>query len=148
MTRSDLTFELFDYDELTRDQLYALLRLRHRVFVLGQEITEAAEIDGRDPDSEHAVVLEGGELVATARLRPKGERAKVERVAVAPARQREGIGTFLMRELQAALGDRAAVLHAQRYLRDWYDRLGWEQVGEPFVEADIEHVEMIWSSDD
>lgn len=133
-----------DYDDLDRDALYDVLQLRCEVFVVGQAITAVPEIDGRDPECEHVRVVDGDELVGTARLFDRKDPIKVGRVAVHPERQREGIGTFLMERIQEHLGDRRAELHAQAYLEAWYDDLGWERVGDAFMEAEIPHVHMVW----
>ncbi|MFW5966864.1 MAG: GNAT family N-acetyltransferase [Persicimonas sp.] len=133
------------FDELTRDELYRILELRNLVFVVGQEITAVPEIDGRDPDCEHAMLWRDGRLLATARIAVDDSSRKVGRVAVHPDFQRQGLGTELMRAIQDHLGSRTAKLHAQAYLEEWYLDLGWKRVGEPFEEAGIEHVEMRWS---
>jgi predicted GNAT family N-acyltransferase len=40
-------------------------------------------------------------------------------------------------------GDREVMLHAQKSAVGFYQRLGFEGRGEPFVEAGIEHLEMV-----
>ncbi len=134
------------YDSLTRDELYEILRLRNRVFVAQQEITDEPDVDGRDPACHHALmwrlVDDDSQLVGTARLFMDETPVVIGRVAVHPGFQRQGIGTRLMEGIQAFLGSRPAELHAQAYLEDWYSRLGWERRGEPFMEAGLEHVLM------
>lgn len=141
----NLKIELRPYEDLTKQQLYEILELRCRVFVVGQEITAVSEIDGRDPECAHAMARDGDELVGTARIFVDESPAKVGRVAAARDRQREGIGTAVMEAVQEWLGDAPAELHAQKYLEDWYASLGWERVGEEFMEAEIPHVRMVWS---
>jgi predicted GNAT family N-acyltransferase len=34
------------------------------------------------------------------------------------------------------------VLHAQKYLENFYKKLGYRVKGKPFLEANIEHIEM------
>lgn len=149
----DQSFDLDikNYDSLTRDELYAVLQLRNRVFVAQQEITDEPDVDGRDPACHHALMWrstpDNAQLVGTARLFMDKTPAVVGRVAVHPDHQRRGIGTRLMKGIQQFLGSRPAELHAQAYLEDWYSHLGWERQGEPFMEAGIEHVLMRRSSD-
>jgi ElaA protein len=142
---NDWTCRFEPYDALGRDALYELLQLRCEVFVVGQAITAVPEIDGRDPACTHARLFEGDALVGTARLVESDEPISVGRVAVHPDRQREGIGTYLMERIQARLGDRRAELHAQAHLEDWYASLGWERVGDVFMEAEMPHVHMVWN---
>ena len=141
-----MKIDIKPYDELTRDELHDVFRLRCDVFVVGQEITAEPEIDGRDPACHHAMVWDGGELVGTLRIFADEEPLVIGRVAVARDRQREGVGTRMMEEVQQWLGDRPAELHAQQYLEEWYASLGWERFGEAFVEAEIPHVHMRWTS--
>lgn len=141
---TDLDIEIKSFEELRRSELYDVLRLRCEVFVVGQEITEEPEIDGRDPMCSHALVRDEGELVGTARIFTDREPMSVGRVAVATDRQCEGIGTALMEGVQQWIGERRCELHAQAYLEEWYERLGWERVGGEFMEADIPHVLMRW----
>jgi len=140
----ELDIEIRGYAELTRDELYEILWLRCEVFVVGREITAAPEIDGRDPECFHAMARDEMELVGTARIDVERDPAKVGRVATARDRQREGIGTALMEAVQQWLGDRPAELHAQKYLEEWYEALGWARVGDEFTEAEIPHVRMVW----
>lgn len=132
------------YAELSRDELYEILELRHLVFVVGQKITDAPEIDGRDPEADHAMLWGEDKLLATARILRDEPRLVVGRVAVHPRRQRQGLGTKLMRAIQAYIGSRPAELHAQAHLQAWYEKLGWRRVGGDFEEAGIPHVMMRW----
>ena len=134
--------QILHYDSLSPDDLYSILHLRCLVFVTGQQITSVPEIDGRDPECAHAMATIDGELVGTARIFVDEDPMSIGRVAVAPDRQREGIGTAMMEAIQVWLDGREAELHAQAYLEDWYASLGWETVGDEYMEAEIPHVTM------
>ena len=139
---SRLQTHFASYEELTKDELYALLWLRDRVFVVGQKITAESEIDGDDPANHHLLGYKDGELVAYARLSWDQPVVKVGRVAVDPSQQRGGIGTELMLAVHELLRNRPAKMHAQAYLRRWYESLGWRVTGPLFLEAEIEHYPM------
>ena len=98
--------------------------------------------------------------------------AKIERLAVLPSARRQGIAKKLMfkaleaispldaaklNTVGAAQGMRYAnaqknitdqhvtteiVIHAQEYIKDLYKQLGFQECGEVFVEAGINHVKM------
>ena len=141
------TFDIRPFDALSVEELYDILYLRNRVFVAQQEITAEPDVDGRDPDAHHAMLWLGAggaeestaqrSMLGTARIfvsesassssNPSGELepAVIGRVAVDPNRQRQGHGTELMKQIQSWLGDRPAELHAQAYLQEWYEGLGW-----------------------
>ena len=143
--RGEPSFEMRAYDDLTRREIWEIFHLREVVFVVGQKITAEPEVDELDLRCVHALAREGGRLVATARILETETPRIVGRVAVHPERQRQGLGSWVMRRIQHRLGDTPAELHAQQHLEAWYARLGWERLGEPFVEAEIPHVRMRWS---
>ena len=138
--------EIETFDALSTRQLYAILALRCEVFVVGQQITDEPDVDGTDPECAHAMLWDEDELIGTARIHTQASPWSVGRVAVVDARRGEGFGTKLMEAIHAYIGDRPAELHAQAHLEQWYRSLGWERVGEPFVEAGIDHVRMVFTA--
>lgn len=141
---SNYRVEINAYEELTRDELHDVFMLRNIVFVVGQGITAEPEVDGRDPECEHAMLWDGDTLLGTARIFHRETPQVVGRVAVLTSRQGEGLGSILMEAVQAHIGEAAAELHAQAHLEDWYTRLGWKRAGDVFEEAEIPHVMMTW----
>jgi predicted GNAT family N-acyltransferase len=121
--------------------------VRREVFIEGQDVAEAEEMDGLDSEALHLVAYDGEEPVGTARLRePDSGVAKVERVAVRDAYRGQGIGRELMYELEdlaRAEGMDEAHLHAQTRVEEFYRDLGYETVSGVFDEAGIPHVEMV-----
>ena len=138
------------FDELTREQLYQVLGLRERVFILEQECLYL-DIDGRDVHAHHLLGLDAaGALVAYLRLVAPGHRypePSIGRVVTDPAARRHGYGHALMREairraeeLYPGLPIR---MSAQRYLERFYAAHGFVPAGEPYDEDGIEHREMV-----
>jgi len=120
--------------------------VRHAVFVEEQGVPEEIEWDEHDETATHFVAYDEGTPVGAARLREtESGVGKVERVAVLEDRRGEGIGTAVMDQLEATAareGYDELALHSQTHASEFYDRLGYERVGEEFLEADIPHVEM------
>ncbi|MGM0556491.1 MAG: GNAT family N-acetyltransferase [Myxococcota bacterium] len=141
---SEYRVDIKPYEQLTRDELHDIFMLRNIVFVVGQGITAEPEVDGRDPECEHAMLWEGDTLLGTARIFHRDDPQVVGRVAVLTSRQGEGLGSVLMEAVQEHIGESPAELHAQAHLEDWYTRLGWTRVGALFEEANIPHVMMEW----
>ena len=111
------------------------LAIRRRVFVEGQGVPEALELDGLDDQCTHF----------PARLRVVEQGAKAERVGVIEAAQRQGVGRALMEALEDAArlrGLERLVLSAQLEAVPFYQRLGYQAHGEVFREADIPHLAM------
>ncbi|WP_310567542.1 YbgC/FadM family acyl-CoA thioesterase [Hydrogenophaga sp.] len=123
-------------------------RIRAEVFVQEQGIPKDLEQDAADEQALHAVAYNRlGQAVATGRLLPaQAGRAQVGRLAVHRVLRGGGVGRQLLlalTEAARARGDRELMLHAQRSAEGFYDRLGWQRRGEPFVEAGVSHVEMV-----
>jgi predicted GNAT family N-acyltransferase len=120
--------------------------VRTAVFVEEQGVSEAEELDGKDPDAVQFLVRDGGSAVGTARLRfPAPTVGKVERVAVRKSHREAGVGSALMRAVEDAARDDGATaleLHAQTRVEAFYQQLGYETVSDEFEEAGIPHVEM------
>lgn len=127
------------------DQLEICLQLRREVFIDGQGVSAEIEIDGLDAGCQHFIAWRRERAIGTARLREVDGRAKAERVAVVEGSRGSGIGVGLMARLEDAartLGHRELVLHSQESAIGFYEKLGYEPVGERFMEADIPHLEM------
>ena len=121
--------------------------LRTAVFVDEQRIPKELEWDAADAAALHAVAYNRlGQAVATGRLLAyQPGVAKIGRMAVNRVLRGGHLGQQVLRALldaAAERGDREVVLHAQRSAEGFYQRLGFEQRGEPFEEAGIAHLEM------
>jgi ElaA protein len=140
---------------LTTDDLYAIVRLRNRVFALEQRVT-AEDLDGRDrePDTEHWWVP-GDTGPARASLRctrpaanevhPDGQPPAVRvigRVATGFEHRGQGLARLLVDAVLEAHPADAFVLHAQEYVAGLYARAGFVPFGVPYDEAGIRHVGM------
>jgi ElaA protein len=148
----DLSFRLRTFDDLTVDELYRILRLRVEVFIVEQDCPYQ-DVDGRDPQAFHLLgETPSGELVAYARLLPRGvsypEAAAIGRVVTSMAARGTGAGLRLMEEAiercRERFGDDTPIrLGAQDYAIPFYRRLGFEPVGEGYLEDGIPHTTMV-----
>ncbi|MEN0002930.1 MAG: GNAT family N-acetyltransferase [Bacteroidota bacterium] len=148
-----LSFQCLSFPELTLDQLYALLALRQNVFVVEQDCPYL-DADGKDQAAWHLLGYEGEQLVAYTRLLPKGisysKYAAIGRVVTDQSTRGKGYGRLLMQEsikqCQLLFGESPIKISAQTYLLDFYTSLGFQAVGEPYLEDGIPHVgmEMGW----
>ena len=134
----------------SQEQLEQCLQLRREVFVVEQQVPEHLEVDeldSLDAPCEHVLLLEGGEPVATARMKEYDRHsAKIQRVAVKQGRRGSGLGRRVMEALEKRAFERGyafTVLDAQGQAEPFYRRLGYEVVSdEPFYDAGILHVRM------
>lgn len=124
----------------------ACLRLRHLVFVEEQGVSEEIEFDGLDDACVHVLAREGGEAVATARIKYLDGVAKIQRVCVVAAQRGTGAGAavmdFVLAEIRRSGRARVARLGAQVHALGFYRKLGFAAVGGEYLEAGIPHRDM------
>lgn len=146
-----LSWILRPFDRLSGGEIYNVLRLRSRVFVVEQQCLYL-DMDDRDQEAFHLLGMQDGSLVAYARLFAPGayyREAAIGRIVTAPEVRGTGIGKLLVKEsLEIArrlYGDGPVRIGAQRHLEHFYVGLGFQVAGEPYMEDGILHVEMVFS---
>lgn len=121
----------------------ALQAIRQQVFVVGQNVPEARERDGRDPDCWHVLAHdEQDQPIGCARLE---SNHKIGRMAVIDDWRDRGVGRALLRELLTrarAQGSTEVTLSAQVSAQPFYAKAGFEPVGEVFEDAGMAHQSM------
>jgi ElaA protein len=131
------------FADLDASTLYALLKLRSDVFVVEQACAYP-ELDGRDdePGTEHHwIEADDGRPLAYLRVLDEGDGSiRVGRVVTAPEARSGGLARQLV---EGVLADHADVrADAQAHLTGWYEALGFEVVGDEYLEDGILHVPM------
>ncbi len=139
------------FGELTLEELYEILCLRVEVFVVEQNCPYR-EIDGRDRDAWHVFLRDSGGIKAYLRVLPPGlsfPEAALGRVLA--VERRRGLGSQIVKAgIQVAgekLGADSLVLEAQTYARKLYEKAGFRQISEEFLEDGIPHILMRWTRD-
>jgi ElaA protein len=136
------------FAELAAAELYAIVALRERVFVVEQTCAYL-DADGLDPVSRHLWAERPGPgrtIAAYLRLVPPGARfaeLSIGRVVVAPEARGTGLGRALMRRGIAAAGGVAIRLAAQAHLQRFYGELGFARASDAYDEDGIPHVDML-----
>lgn len=145
--------------ELTVGELYAILALRQRVFVVEQTcpyldadgyderaVHVWAELDANGAAREPARVPT---VLAVARVfapQIKYDEASIGRVATAPEARGTGLGRVLVARaiavIEARFGAVPIKLSAQAHLERFYNEFGFVTVSERYMEDDIPHVAM------
>lgn len=138
------------FDALNAAELYALLQLRTEVFVVEQTCI-FQDMDGADDQALHLMGTRDGQLVAYARLFPAGvkfDEASIGRVITRSSARGTGLGHALIRQAMAALvaqwGEQPIRIGAQARLKAYYAQHGFVDVGKPYIEDGIDHIEMVW----
>ena len=142
------------FQDLTLDELYAILYLRTAVFVV-EQACPYQEVDNKDQESYHLLGQDNGDIVAYARLLPPGvsfPQASIGRVLVAPSHRGQGLGQQLMARslafLVEELGQKRIQLSGQTYLEDFYKSFGFQAVSDMYLEDDIPHKDMLLVMED
>ena len=107
-------------------------------------------MDGKDQKALHAIGSKNDKIVAYTRIFRPGDyfqEASIGRVVVKNDERKYGYGQDIMRASIKAVkehfGETTIHLSAQTYLKKFYNSLGFEQVGEGYLEDGIPHIGMI-----
>ena len=109
------------FSELSLDDLYKIIQLRIDVF---------------------------GDVIGYIRILDKGVSYKeiaIGRVIIKESYRKYKLGHQLMQDgidYIRSLGETEIRISAQEHLRKFYERLGFEKVGEMYLEDDIPHIQM------
>lgn len=143
-------FQVKSWDELTKIELYEILKLRQEVFVV-EQCCPFVDNDDMDQVSIHIFQTEDeGRILAYGRIVPPGTEFKelsIGRLVTHPEERGKGLGRALVKrtleEAHAAYGRQAIRITAQWYLRKFYGSFGFETDGEEFMLDHIPHQEMV-----
>ena len=116
--------------------------VRGQVFIVEQKIDWEIEFDNLDPECVLFTAYVEDKACGAARL----YKNKLGRVATLKEYRKQGIATAIMKKIEEyakEVGITEIKLHAQLYVKDFYEHLGYIVVGDIFQEADIDHVKMI-----
>ncbi len=142
-----MTLHTKRFDELSREELYAILRLRVSVFVVEQHCPYM-ETDDRDQGALHVWLEDENGIEAYLRVLGKGvacEHALIGRVIA--VKRRQGLGSRIVREgVRAAreqMGADIICVEAQSYAAGMYEKQGFRRVSEEYLLDGIPHVTML-----
>ncbi len=122
-----------------REMVYAV---RYDVFVHEQKVPEEEEVDGLDEEARHILVFDGDTPVGTGRMLSDGH---IGRIAVLKAYRGQGIGTTVMQRFIAMAresGLQSVWLSSQCHAVEFYNKLGFIEYGEIYLDAGIDHIDM------
>jgi len=118
-------------------------KVRNKVFVEGQNVPENIEEDGKDDECYHVLLTRYDQPIATGRMEKDGH---VGRIAVLEEYRGMNFGTMIMNKLEDVAirnGIKKLYLNSQSHAIPFYMKLGYEAVGDYFLEAGIEHKKMV-----
>lgn len=151
----EIRWSVKPWEALSKADLYEILQLRIEVFVVEQDCPYQ-DADGKDHFCHHVLGYDhDNELVAYTRLVPKGisydAYTSIGRVINKKKIRRQGVGIKLMHysldQINRLYPGEQIKISAQVYLLSFYKSLGFEAIGEEYLEDNIPHMAMVWNSD-
>jgi len=140
--------ELFvkHFSELTAEELYDIICLREKVFVVEQQCVYL-DADGKDLHAWHVYLKEDGEIKAYLRVLDRGVTFDdVSLGRVIAVRRRAGLGTEVLkagiRTAREKFSAERIVIEAQTYARSFYEKQGFVKTSDEFLEDGIPHIRM------
>lgn len=120
--------------------------VREKVFIIEQNVDEEDELDTFDDLAWHIVLYDDRIPIATGRVFKKRDSCVIGRVCVLKEYRGRSIGKQLISHLLEKadqMGLDRLELESQMYAVDFYRRVGFQEYGEIFLDAGIEHIKMI-----
>ncbi|HBC04441.1 MAG TPA: GNAT family N-acetyltransferase [Aequorivita sp.] len=144
-----MEIEVKNFEELSTNELYAILQLRSEVFVVEQDCVYQ-DIDGKDERALHIMGWENGILVAYTRCFQAGDyfdEASIGRVLVRENYRKMGYGHAITKASIEAIktnfkADKIKI-SAQVYLVIFYESHGFKTFGDRYMEDGIPHIAML-----
>ncbi len=146
---ADESWRYQPWSTLTADEVYRIMVLRQRVFVVEQACAYL-DADGWDPQASHLWNDHRDATIAYLRVFAPGIKypeASLGRIVTAPEVRRSGLGRRLVAEglarIAAAHGPAPVRIGAQKYLEGFYGEVGFVRASDDYLEDGIPHLEMV-----
>jgi ElaA protein len=138
------------FEELSKDELYALAKLRQQVFIVEQN-SIYSDLDDYDQTAIHYVDFDqSGKLTIYARYRQgdSPNEVKIERVVLDKSARGKGQGKRLMNIMLSDIiinfPETRILLSSQLEVCSFYRSLGFTTQGEPYDDGGIAHIRMLY----
>ncbi len=120
--------------------------VRINVFVLEQSIDENLEFDEYDSIALHLVIYNNRTPVATGRIFEHSGKFTIGRICVVKEYRNMHLGSLLMEKLiekAITMGAKELHLSSQVYATSFYRKFCFEEYGDTYDDAGIEHIAML-----
>ena len=135
------------FSELTTEELYEILKIRIDVFVVEQN-SPYRDIDDKDKDAYHLYLKDEDGIAAYLRALAAGisfEEPSLGRIVA--TRRGKGYGKEIVcagiKFVRQKFSADKIKIEAQTYAKGFYEKLGFRQCSEEFVEDGIPHILMV-----
>lgn len=134
------------FSQLSAEELFEIYKLRVSVFIVEQRCPYQ-DVDDADRTAYHLWLRDENGIAAYARLLPPGVTFPTAAIGrVIAVRRRYGLGTRIVDAAINAAREKLSAdvitIEAQVYARSLYEKAGFVQTSEEFLEDGIPHVQM------
>ena len=140
------------FNELKAEELYEILALRNKVFIVEQECAYL-DCDNKDLKSYHLFCTKDRKIIAYLRILEKGvsyDEISIGRVLVEKDYRGYGIAREMLLKaiefIKNHLKGDTIKIQAQAYLFDFYSNLGFKAVSGEYLEDNIPHIDMLYKN--
>ena len=144
-----MKIKIQSFQDLSTDELYAILSLRSEIFVVEQDCVYQ-DIDFKDQKAWHISGYLNEELVAYTRVFKPGDyfnQASIGRVLVRENKRSLKLGHIILEEsincIEKEFNTDSIQISAQYYLKSYYENHGFKATVKEYLEDGIPHMEMI-----
>lgn len=149
VSKSNLIWKIKTFEELSKDELYKILKERVNVFIVEQDCPYP-ELDDYDQKALHLWAESDDEVLAYCRIFEPGikyREASIGRVLTNLNYRNLKLGriliTFAINTIETRFRNSAVRISAQDYLLRFYNDFGFQDTGKKYLEDDIPHTEMM-----
>lgn len=132
---------------LTKNDEIIVRDIRTEVYIIGQNCPILEEFETiKDLSSKEYLIYLKDIAIGTIRYRETDKGYKIERFAILKNYQHLGYGKaaliYLINMIKDKYNPCRIYLYAQYALKEYYESIGFTAIGDKFIEANIEHIEM------
>ena len=135
------------FEELSLEELYEIVKIRVAVFCLEQNCLYQ-DLDEKDKNAYHVYIKEDDKIKAYLRVLDRGisfEEISIGRVLT--VERGTGLGNRILEEgirvAREKMGADKIKIEAQTYAKGYYEKFGFQQISDEFLEDGIPHIQMI-----
>ena len=137
-----------NFDTISKEELYDVLSLRQRVFIIEQDCFYE-DLDYSDQVANHLLLYKDNKLIGYSRVFPPGikyDAASIGRIVTDLNYRGKGYGRSITQEsirfLKNNYPGSDITISAQYRLVNFYEDLSFKREGDVYLEDDIDHIKM------
>ena len=137
-----------NFDTISKEELYDVLSLRQRVFIIEQDCFYE-DLDYFDQVANHLLLYKDNKLIGYSRVFPPGikyDAASIGRIVTDLDYRGKGYGRSITQEsirfLKNNYPGSDITISAQYRLVNFYEDLSFKREGDVYLEDDIDHIKM------